>query len=250
MRTARRSAVLLLAVAAVQAAAVLAAHPAAAIDDESQPHARVTHGPSCQPGGVVVEVTGGTVAVAVTLSTTRAPAGEDDAEVQPGETVVLRTGEVAWGETIDPWVEYTTLEGPAGSSVDDLEGFTFTRPAESDCAAITAPAAPASVPFVPPAEPLPPPAGEEPAAVAPGEAAADAVPAGATVPGADGKAITPGGPEPTGAVAQAELAAAALAQPAPVLPLFAAALALGAAIAGLATVVPWRGLLRRPPGSA
>ena len=242
MRTARRSAVLLLTVAS----AVLAATPAAAIGDESQPYARVTHGPSCRPGGVVVEITGGAVPVAVTLSTTRTPAGEDSAEVQPGETVVLRSGGVAWGETIDPWIEYTTLEGPADSSVDDLEGYTFTRPAEADCAAITAPAAPASVPFEPPAPDVEPPAAADASApVATGDAGPGAVPTAAATP--DGKTVDPGRAEPA---VPAQIAAVAPTHPAPVLPLFAAALALGAAIAGLGTVVPWRRLLRRPPGSA
>jgi hypothetical protein len=254
-RTGRRSAILLLVLAA-QALVVLAAAPAAAIDDASQPHARVTHGPSCRPGGVVVEVTGGTVPFAVTLATTRAPDGEDSTEVRPGETVVLRTGEVGWGETIDPWVEYATLEGPAEHSVDDLEGYTFTRPAEADCAAITAPAAPASVPFEPPAADVEPPvADQEAVPIAPGDAQPGAVPADARVPGADGKAVTPASDgaaarTPSAVDVVADAAPVALARSAPVLPLFAAAVALGAAIAGLATVVPWRAVLRRPPGSA
>jgi hypothetical protein len=83
------------------------AGPAAAVDDDARPDARVTHGPSCRPGGVVVEVTGGTVGHAVTLGTSRRPAGEQTAEVAPGAVVVLSTGSVDWGETIDPFLQYT-----------------------------------------------------------------------------------------------------------------------------------------------
>ena len=57
--------------------AVLAsAAPAAAIDDLTRPDARVTHGPSCKPGGLVVEVVAGTAPYAVRLATTRTPAGD------------------------------------------------------------------------------------------------------------------------------------------------------------------------------
>ncbi|MGY1682951.1 hypothetical protein [Geodermatophilus sp. SYSU D01176] len=117
------------------AGAVLAG-PAAAVDGDAHPDARVTHGPSCRPGGVVVEVTGGTVGHAVTLATTRSPAGEATAEVGPGAVVVLRTGPVEWGETIDPFLRYTPLDGSGTAYVDDLPGYSFTRPAAEDCAAI------------------------------------------------------------------------------------------------------------------
>jgi hypothetical protein len=117
-------------------AAVATAVPAAAVEDPARPDARVTHGPSCQPGGVVVEVTAGTAPYAVRLATTRAPGGEDAAELVPGETVVLRTGDVDWGETIDSRLEFQALDGSGVTYVDELEVFTFTRPAEADCAAI------------------------------------------------------------------------------------------------------------------
>jgi hypothetical protein len=112
------------------------AGPAAAIDHESRPDARVTHGPSCRPGGVVVEVTAGTVGYAVTLATARRPAGEDAAELAPGAVVVLSTGPVDWGETIDPFLRYTALDGSGTGYVDELPGLDFTRPAAEDCAAI------------------------------------------------------------------------------------------------------------------
>ncbi|WP_369255575.1 hypothetical protein [Geodermatophilus amargosae] len=118
---------------------VFLAAPAFAVDDPARPDARVTHGPSCRPGGVTVEVTAGTVAYAVTLATTRSPEGEDAAELEPGQTVVLRTGDVAWGETIDSRLEYAALDGSGTAYVDELDGFVFTRPAEEDCAAIAAP---------------------------------------------------------------------------------------------------------------
>ncbi|WP_457012957.1 hypothetical protein [Geodermatophilus sp. SYSU D01186] len=127
-------------------AGVAGAAPALAVDDPTRPDARVTHGPSCRPGGVVLEVTGGAVAYTVTLTTTRAPAGEDVAEVQPGQVVVLGTGDVDWGETIDPGLEYAALDGSGTHYVDDLEGYSFTRPAAEDCAAIAPPTAAATVP--------------------------------------------------------------------------------------------------------
>lgn len=94
------------------------AGPAAAVDDAARPDARVTHGPSCRPGGVVVEVVAGTGAYEVTLATTRAPDGEDSARVEPGGTVVLRTGGVDWGETVDGRLEYRALDGSGDTSVD------------------------------------------------------------------------------------------------------------------------------------
>jgi hypothetical protein len=120
-------------------AAVATAGPALAVDDPSRPQSRVTHGPSCGPGGVVIEVTARTAAYAVRLATTRTPAGEDEATLKPGATVTLHTGEVAWGETIDSRLEYTALDGAGTTYVDELEDWTFTRPTREDCAAATAP---------------------------------------------------------------------------------------------------------------
>jgi hypothetical protein len=124
------------------AAAVATAAPAAAIDDPSRPDARVTHGPSCRPGGLVIEVTAGTTAYSVRLATTRRPAGEDEAVLAPGGTAVLRSGDVAWGETIDGRLEYAAQDGSGATYVDELEHYSFTRPSQEDCAAITAPASP------------------------------------------------------------------------------------------------------------
>ena len=152
------------------------AGPAAAVDDEARPDVRVTHGPSCRPGGVVVEVAGGTVGHAVTLATTRAPGGEDTAEVAPGAVVVLATGEVDWGETIDPFLEIRALDGSGAAWVDELPGYSFTRPAEEDCAAIAPPTGAATVPpmgEVVPMPGLPEPDGSVPAGITPGSPPVD-----------------------------------------------------------------------------
>jgi hypothetical protein len=127
-------------------AGIAGAAPALAVDDPTRPDARVTHGPSCRPGGVVIEVTAGTVAYAVTLATTRQPAGEAVAQVAPGAVAVLSTGDVAWGETIDPLLRYAALDGSGAAYVDELDGYSFTRPAAEDCAAIAPPPADAEVP--------------------------------------------------------------------------------------------------------
>jgi hypothetical protein len=198
--------------------------PAAAVDHETRPDVRVTHGPSCRPGGVVVEVTGGTVGHAVTLATTRAPGGEDDAEVAPGAVVVLSTGEVAWGETIDPFLEISALDGSGTEWVDELPGYSFTRPAEEDCAAIAPPTGAAAVP--PMGEVLPMP-----------------------VPGADGSVpsgITPGSPP----VEVSARVVAAVDDAGPGWPLLAGGGALVATGAGLAVVAGVRRTGTRPRGSS
>lgn len=127
-------------------AAIVLAAPAAAIDDPTRPEARVTHGPSCKPGGLVVEVVAGTVPYSVRLATTRTPAGEDEAQLQPGETVVLRSADVAWGETIDGRLEFTAGDGTGTAYIDELEEYSFTRPTREDCAAIAQPTTPDPAP--------------------------------------------------------------------------------------------------------
>ena len=124
-------------------AALATAAPAAAIDDVTRPDARVTHGPSCHPGGLVVEVVAGTAPYSVRLATTRTPSGEDEASLQPGETVVLSTGDVAWGETIDGRLEFAAQDGSRVTYVDELEEYSFTRPTKEDCDAIAEPSSPA-----------------------------------------------------------------------------------------------------------
>lgn len=263
----RRTAASLVLAGLLLAAGLVTAPAALAIDDPSRPDARVTHGPSCRPGGVVVEVTAGTESYAVRLATTRAPDGEDSAEIAPGTTVTLATGDVAWGETIDGWLEYTAPDG--SGYVDDLEGYTFTRPAEEDCEALTAPASPATVPPV-----EPPGLSEVPVVdgdVGPGEDSGESsagLPSVGALPGPDGgsdvadapleqpvgpPASSPGEGSATasGAVVVAEPAAHS--SPAPSAPLFAAAVALGLALTTLVAVVRRRAAAvagRRPAGSA
>ena len=120
-------------------AGLVLAPPAAAADDPTRPDARVTHGPSCNPGGLVVEVTAGTDPYVVRLATTRSPGGEDETTVAPGTTVVLRSDDVDWGETIDGRLEYTARDGSGGTFVDELDNYSFTRPTQEDCDAVNDP---------------------------------------------------------------------------------------------------------------
>jgi hypothetical protein len=267
-----RAVPLLLLTAVLGFAGTVAAPAAHAIDDPSRPDARVTHGPSCAPGGVVVEIAAGTAAYSVVLASTRLPGGEDSGALAAGALLTLRTGDVAWGETIDPWLEFTAADGT--SYVDELPGFTFTRPAEDDCAAITAPATQASVP------PLTLPGlGALPSidAVPDGEEAIDAgapgLPDAIDQPPMDGAGARPSDPAaaadadggPARAPAEgperstAPMATVVVAQTVPLgatlplVPMFAAALTLGAAAAGLVSVALRRRPAtpgRRPPGSA
>jgi hypothetical protein len=125
----------------VAAGSVVTAGSAAAIADGTRPDSRVTNGPSCAPGGVVVQVVSGSVPYHVVLATTRTPAGEDATDLRPGQTVELHSRDVAYGETIDSRLDYTALDGSGAHYVDELIGWTFTRPSAADCAAVAAPAA-------------------------------------------------------------------------------------------------------------
>ncbi|WP_100502124.1 hypothetical protein [Geodermatophilus chilensis] len=167
MQVATRPASVVVMALALLCAGIALAGPAVAVDDAARPDARVTHGPSCRPGGVVVEVTGGTVGYAVTLGTGRRPAGEDAADVAPGAVVVLSTGEVEWGETIDPFLRYEAIDGSGSGWVDDLTGYSFTRPAAEDCAAISPPSGAAVVPQAGEVVPMPVPGLPDPSSSAP-----------------------------------------------------------------------------------
>lgn len=136
----RRATTALLALAAV-AAGVAIAGPASAAEDPSRPTATVTRGPSCAPGGIQIQVTAGSAPYDVVLATTRKPDGEDEAQVQPGATVLLQTGPIDWGETVDPRLQYTPLDSTGTPVVDELPDWTMTRPSEKDCAAVDSPAA-------------------------------------------------------------------------------------------------------------
>jgi hypothetical protein len=133
-------------VAALFGAALATAVPAAAADDPTRPDAQVTHGPSCKPGGLVVEVVAGTSPYSVRLATTRTPSGEDEATLQPGQTVVLHSDDVAYGETIDGRLEFAALDGTGVTYVDELVDYSFTRPSKEDCDAIADPSSTAPSP--------------------------------------------------------------------------------------------------------
>ncbi|NYJ05909.1 hypothetical protein [Petropleomorpha daqingensis] len=109
---------------------------AAAADDPARPDYAVVSGPSCHPGGVEIRVVDGTVPYTVVLASTRQPDGEDSADLAPGETVLLHTGDVDWGETIDSRLVFTARDGSGATFTDELQDYSFTRPAQEDCAAI------------------------------------------------------------------------------------------------------------------
>jgi hypothetical protein len=184
------------------------AAPAAAIDDPTRPEARVTHGPSCRPGGLVVEVTAGITPYAVRLATTRTPTGEDEADLQPGETVILRSGDVAHGETIDGRLEYTAGDGSGTAYTDELDEYSFTRPAREDCDAATAPTTPEPGPWTTPsptAEPSGAPSGSAGSGQAPAPGTASTTPAPTEEPRPSGS-TTPAPteePRPSGSAAPA-----------------------------------------------
>jgi hypothetical protein len=171
-------------------AALATAAPAAAIDDPSRPDARVTHGPSCRPGGLVVEVVAGTSPYSVRLATTRTPSGEDEATLLPGETVILRTDDVAWGETIDGRLEFAAQDGTGVTFVDELEEYSFTRPTREDCDAIAAPSASAPTTTASPSPSATP--------TTSGGAAPSSSAGPTTTPSTGSRTPAPGGVVPTG----------------------------------------------------
>jgi hypothetical protein len=176
-------------VAAMLGAALFAAGPAAAADDPTRPDGRVTFGPSCRPGGLVVEVVAGTSPYSVRLATTRTPSGEDEATLRPGETVVLHTADVAYGETIDGRLEFAAQDGTGMTYVDELEEYSFTRPSKEDCDAIADPSSTGSAAASPSAAAAPTPSG----GAAPSTAATPTDP-----PSTGSQTAAPGGTAPTG----------------------------------------------------
>jgi hypothetical protein len=174
--------------------------PAAAVENPSRPDARVTHGPSCQPGGLVVEVVAGTAPYSVRLATTRQPAGEDEATLAPGETVTLRSGDVAWGETIDGRLEYTARDGSGETFVDELDTYSFTRPTQEDCEAVAAPTgAEASPEAAPSAGVASPPASSAPVPAPSAAGQPPAPPTGAGEPGPTATGTTASATRPVSA---------------------------------------------------
>jgi hypothetical protein len=176
----------------------LGSAPAVAVEDPTRPDGRVTHGPSCKPGGLVVEVVAGTAPYFVRLATTRRPAGEDEATLTPGATVTLRTDDVAWGETIDGRLEYEARDGSGVTFVDELDTYSFTRPTQEDCEAVAAPSDGNAPPTVPPtAAVVSPPATEQ-----------DPSPSPAGPPSAGA-----GDPSPSSSAGPTDVAAAATPRP-------------------------------------
>jgi hypothetical protein len=135
-RHVRRSAGALAGFLLLTGAGVALAPVASAADDPAKPDYSVTDGPSCHPGGVHIHVVAGTAAYRVVLATTREPDGEDSADLAPGESVTLATGEVAYGETVDSRLLFTALDGSGETYADELVPYSFTRPSREDCAAI------------------------------------------------------------------------------------------------------------------
>jgi len=180
----------------------LNAYPAAAVEDPTRPDGRVTHGPSCKPGGLVVEVVAGSSPYFVRLATTRQPAGEDEAVVAAGETVTLRTDDVAWGETIDGRLEYAARDGSGVTFVDELDTYSFTRPTQEDCEAVSAPAGAETQPVAPPSAGVstsPPSSQAAPAPSAAGSATAPAAGAGEPGPSVSADRTTASAARPIGA---------------------------------------------------
>jgi len=157
------------------AAALAMASPAAAVDDPTRPGAEVTRGPSCRPGGIVVQVLAGAVAYTVRLSTSRRPAGEDEVSLAPEAVGTLQTADVAPGETIDPRLEFTSQDGSGTTYVDELEDYTLTRPTTEDCEAALNQPSPASAEPSATAEPTSSSAAQTPAP-APGSSTPSSTP--------------------------------------------------------------------------
>jgi hypothetical protein len=163
-------------------AGVLLAGPAAALEDTRRPVAEVTHGPSCGPGVVRVQVVNGTEPHGVAL-VFDGHVEQEAADVGPGERVELGSGDVDWGTTVAVSV---TVVDRGGAAELPLDLGTYTRPSREDCdalvpvheeAALAAAQVPAPLPearAVPAGNPVLPPvaAGSSPpelaTAVAPG----------------------------------------------------------------------------------
>jgi hypothetical protein len=144
----------------------------------------------------VIEVTGGTAPYVVRLATTRQPAGEDEATVAPGATVVLRSDDVDWGETIDGRLEYAAGDGSGVTFVDELDNYSFTRPTQEDCDAANDPTQP---------HPSPPPSAG-PAAEAPSSTPPPTPAPGSTEPQDTQAAAVPPGPGTSGQASAEQVA--------------------------------------------
>ncbi|MCZ2825535.1 MULTISPECIES: hypothetical protein [unclassified Modestobacter] len=150
-----------LALGALLVAGVAAAGPAAALEDPRRPTATVTHGPSCGPAVVRVQVTNGTEPHRVALVFDGVEQ-QDVADLDPGQQAELVSEDVDWGVTVEVSV---TVADPDGTVEQPLHFQTYTRPSEEDCEAVMPPptpvtptpdpSTPAPVPPTPTATPVP-----------------------------------------------------------------------------------------------
>ncbi|MCZ2817397.1 hypothetical protein [Modestobacter sp. VKM Ac-2984] len=155
-----------LALGAILVAGVAAAGPAAALEDPRRPTASVTHGPSCGPAVVRVQVTNGTEPHRVALVFDGVEQ-QDVADLDPGEQVELTSEDVDWGVTVEVSV---TVADPDGTVEQPLHFQTYTRPSEEDCAAVMPPPTPVtptptsdpSTPTATPGPSTPPPSSPPP----------------------------------------------------------------------------------------
>ncbi|MCZ2803743.1 hypothetical protein O2W18_01340 [Modestobacter sp. VKM Ac-2983] len=131
-------------------AGVAAAGPAAALEDPRRPAATVTHGPSCGPGVVRVQVTNGTEPHRVALVFDGVEQ-QDVADLAPGQQAELISEDVDWGVTVEVSV---TVADPDGTVEQPLHFQTYTRPSEEDCAAVMPPPTPVT-PTPDPSTPAP-----------------------------------------------------------------------------------------------
>ncbi|GAB3354388.1 hypothetical protein [Modestobacter lapidis] len=163
------------AVGALLLAGVALAGPAAAIEDPRRPVAEVTHGPSCGPGVVRVQVANGNQPHRVAL-VFDGTVVQDVADLEPGDRVELGSADVGWGSTVHVAV---TVTDAAGEAQLPLDFGTYTRPSKADCDALV---------------PRPGPVGPLPDAVAP--ASPGSPPAGGAKAPAPLPPMGAGGPSP------------------------------------------------------
>lgn len=116
--------------------------PAAALEDTRRPVADVTHGPSCGPGVVRVELVNGTEPHRVALVFGDG-VEQQVAEVGPGERAELGSADVDWGTTVAVRIAVTDLDGTAELPLDLG---TYTRPSREDCDALVPLAAETAAP--------------------------------------------------------------------------------------------------------
>jgi hypothetical protein len=126
------------AVGALVVAGTVLAAPALALEDPRRPVAEVTHGPSCGPGVIRVQVANGSQPHSVAL-VFDGTVVQDTADLGPAERVELGSADVAWGTTVHVAVAVTDA---AGAVQVPLDFGTYTRPSKEDCDALDLPPEP------------------------------------------------------------------------------------------------------------